>query len=91
MEFEYDPWKSLVNADKHGIDFEQARALWDDDRLLILAGKSDHEPRLVATGRIGNRHWTAVYTIRGSVTRLISVRRARREEIDRYEIKEWLD
>jgi len=91
MEFEYDPWKSLVNADKHGIDFAQAQALWDDQKLFILTGRSDREPRLIATGRIRDMHWTAVYTVRGSVTRLISVRRARREEVERYEKKEGLD
>ena len=29
MEFEYDPAKSRANAQKHGIDFEQAKALWN--------------------------------------------------------------
>jgi uncharacterized DUF497 family protein len=91
MEFEYDPWKSLVNADKHGIDFVEAQALWADSRLLILEGRSEHEPRWVATGKIRDRYWTVVYTIRGSVKRLISVRRARREEIERYEKEEGLD
>ena len=91
MEFEYDPWKSLVNADKHGIDFIQAQALWEDSKLWIVVAESQREPRLIARGKIKDRHWTAIYTLRGSVTRLISVRRARREEIERYEKKERLD
>jgi hypothetical protein len=33
-DFEYDPDKSLINKAKHGIDFEEARALWLDRRLL---------------------------------------------------------
>jgi uncharacterized protein len=30
MHFEYDPAKSEANAEKHGIDFEEAQTLWDD-------------------------------------------------------------
>jgi uncharacterized DUF497 family protein len=91
MEFEYDPWKSLVNADKHGIDFERARALWDDSQLSIVMATSSREPRLIATGKIEDRYWTAIYTMRANATRLISVRRARREEIERYEEQKTLD
>lgn len=91
MEFEYDPWKSLVNADKHGIDFVQAQALWNDSNLSIVVATSEREPRQIATGKIGNRYWTAIFTLRGPVTRLISVRRARREEIESYEEKKGLD
>jgi len=28
MQFEFDPQKSAVNKDKHGIDFVEAQALW---------------------------------------------------------------
>jgi len=38
MNFEYDPSKSVGNKDKHGIDFEEAKALWDDyNRLEVPA------------------------------------------------------
>lgn len=30
MEFEYDPAKSTTNLLKHGIDFEEAQSLWED-------------------------------------------------------------
>ncbi|MEY4761091.1 MAG: hypothetical protein RLZZ200_947 [Pseudomonadota bacterium] len=91
MEFEYDPWKSLVNADKHGIDFVKAQALWDDPELSIVLAASSREPRYIAIGKIGYRHWAAIYTLRGSITRLISVRRARREEIAAYEEEKGVD
>jgi uncharacterized DUF497 family protein len=32
MRFEYDPEKSAENKRKHGIDFEEAQALWADLR-----------------------------------------------------------
>lgn len=28
--FEYDENKSVINKNKHGIDFEEAKALWCD-------------------------------------------------------------
>nr|WP_283171045.1 hypothetical protein [Curtanaerobium respiraculi] len=34
MEFEYDPAKSASNKLKHGIDFEDGKALWDDPIAL---------------------------------------------------------
>ncbi|MCY4186050.1 MAG: BrnT family toxin [Rhodobacteraceae bacterium] len=43
------------------------------------------EQRFLTTGMIANRHWTAIWTPRGGNIRIISVRRARNEEIDRYE------
>ncbi|MBD2428409.1 BrnT family toxin [Phormidium sp. FACHB-1136] len=36
-------------------------------------------------GKIGAKHWTAVITYRGQNTRIISVRRSRKEEIAFYE------
>ena len=30
MKFEYDPDKSAANREKHGIDFDEAQALWND-------------------------------------------------------------
>jgi uncharacterized DUF497 family protein len=85
MRFEYDPQKSEANRAKHGIDFEQATALWSDPFLLEAPALTEDEPRFVAIGRIDGRHWTAVFTWREDRVRLISVRRSRRKEIETYE------
>ena len=85
MDFEYDPAKSASNLSKHGIDFEQARALWDDPWMLEAPAKTEDEPRFLSIGRIEGKHWTAVWTPRGAVVRIISVRRARKEEIAYYD------
>ncbi|MBM4045702.1 MAG: hypothetical protein FJ279_11350 [Planctomycetes bacterium] len=38
MEFEFDPKKSESNKQKHGIDFLEAQALWQDtDRIEVPA------------------------------------------------------
>ncbi|MBE7186550.1 MAG: BrnT family toxin [Methylobacterium mesophilicum] len=83
--FEFDPDKSASNLAKHGIDFEDAQRLWDDGKLAIVDAKSNDELRFMAIGRIDDRHWSAVFTLRRDRLRLISVRRARVAEIERYE------
>lgn len=85
MDFEYDPGKSRANRAKHGIDFEEAQALWADPWILEAPARTEDEPRFLAIGVIDGRHWAAIYVYRGDVVRLISVRRARREEIEHYE------
>ncbi len=85
MEFIFNPAKSDANREKHGIDFVQAQALWEDpDRLEIPARTAD-EPRFLVVGMIGEKHWSAVITYRENATRIISVRRARDEEVAIYE------
>lgn len=58
--FEYDSARSAANKAKHGIDFEEAQALWDDPWLLQTQVRTEDEPRFLAVGLIGRRHWTAV-------------------------------
>ena len=85
MLFEYDPEKSAANKAKHGLDFVDAQALWEDASLVEVDARLGAEARLLAIGRIGLKHWTAVYVRRTGVVRLISVRRARPKEIEHYE------
>jgi uncharacterized DUF497 family protein len=83
--FEFDPAKSAANLEKHGIDFEEAQALWADEALIVAPARAEDEARWLAVGRIGGRHWTAVYTLRREAVRIISVRRARGDEVDAYQ------
>lgn len=87
MDFEFDPAKSASNKEKHGIDFVEAQALWLDDGLVQTLSRADmsSEPRFLAIGQIEGRFWTAICTYRGQAVRIISVRRARKEEIWLYE------
>ena len=84
FDFEFDEAKSRANAEKHGIDFHAAQELWLDAELLRAPAKSTLERRFLFVGMIDDRHWTAVATYRGSVVRLISVRRARSQEVVEY-------
>ena len=85
MEFEFDEKKSQINKEKHGLDFFEAQALWCDSDLLEIPAKTTDEPRLLMIGKIGGKCWSAVITYRNDTIRIISVRRARAEEVVLYE------
>jgi len=85
MEFEFDDKKSSSNKIKHGIDFGQAQKLWDDPDLIEIPVRTSDEPRFLVVGRISDRFWSGIITYRGDKIRIISVRRARKEEVNIYE------
>ena len=85
MEFEFDKHKSEANKRKHGLDFVEAQALWDDPELLEIPLETEDEQRLLVIGLIGGKHWTAIITYRQTRVRLISVRRSRDDERELYE------
>ncbi len=85
MEFEFNSRKSANNLAKHGIDFDDAKKLWDDPDLLEIPAKTEDEPRWLLIGKIAGKHWSAVITYRRDVIRIISVRRSRKEEVMLYE------
>ena len=85
--FEFDVRNSRINKLKHGIDFveAQAQALWMDDGHDEIAARHPREQRSLVIGRIGGKYWTAVVARRGDRVRLLSVRRSRAKEVERYE------
>ena len=85
MEFDFDPGKSAANKRKHGIDFVEARALWDDPDLIEIPARTEDEPRFLMIGMIAGKHWSGVITYRDDRIRIISVRRSRKEEVEIYE------
>ncbi|HCO95105.1 MAG TPA: toxin [Phycisphaerales bacterium] len=85
MEFEFDDNKSASNKMKHGIDFKQAQKLWDDPDLIEIPVKTSDELRFLVVGRIAGKYWSGIITFRGDKIRIISVRHARKEEVNIYE------
>jgi len=85
VDFEFDERKSRRNMEKHGIDFVEAQALWNDVRRVEIPARTEDEPRSMVIGMIGERRWSAVITYRGERTRIISVRPSREEEVAIYE------
>ena len=53
VSFEFDSEKSASNLNKHGIDFVEAQALWDDPDFIEIETKSDIESRSLVIGHIG--------------------------------------
>lgn len=83
--FEFNPGKSAANKAKHGIDFVEAQAIWDDACRIVgptYAGGDDE--RFMVIGQIDGRLWAAAITLRDNVVRIISVRRARANEAKAY-------
>ena len=85
MEFEFDPRKSASNKKKPGIDFVEAQVLWDDPDRLEVPARTQGEKRFVLIGKIADTHWSAVFTLRAEKARIISVRRAWKQEVEAYE------
>lgn len=87
MAFEFDIRKSENNKVKHGIDFYDAQALWDDPDLIEIPLKTSDESRFLVIGKLFGKHWSGIITHRSGKIRIISVRRSRKEEVDIYEGK----
>ena len=85
MRFIYDLNKSLSNKLKHGIDFEEAKSLWDDSSSVQTLSNFVYEERFIVIGKIDDKHWSAVITYRNLHIRIISVRRSRKKEVKIYE------
>lgn len=79
MKFEFDEKKSKSNKEKHGITLKVAESIWDG-LYVELKAKTVGEARYMAIGQIKGKLYSCVYTLRGSVVRLISARRSRKSE-----------
>jgi uncharacterized DUF497 family protein len=85
MKFEWDKNKSVLNHQKHGIDFNTAMRIWDDPNRIEILAPYPLEDRLIIIGAYLKKLWTVVYTVRSGKIRIISVRRARKQEARLYE------
>ena len=88
--FEWDPVKAEANFKKHGIRFEEAMTVFDDDRSITIFdfnhSKEKSEERYVDLGRSHSGNMLCVlYTEREDRIRIIHARRANREERRFYE------
>jgi len=79
MKFEYDPKKSIANKAKHGLSLDEAKLLWLSPFVEIEAREME-EPRFMVIGKIGERFYSCIYTMRNNVIRLISARCSRKSE-----------
>ena len=84
MQFEFDPFKSIKNKEKHGIDFYEAQVLWRDPFRIEIPAKFVKESRILVIGEFNNVIWSAVITYRNHKIRIISVRKSRKNEKEIY-------
>ncbi len=90
LTFEWDENKALENYRKHGIDFEEAKTVFNDPSATTIydPDHSINEDRFIDLGRSSKeRILVVVYTERNETIRLISSRMATKRECWRYEEK----
>ena len=87
MQYEWDSAKNRANLAKHGVDFADAVAVFEDDFALMRPDAGSRgESRFVTVGVDGfGRHLVVVFTDRGTRIRIISARVATKSERKAYE------
>lgn len=87
--FEWDETKNLKNIDKHGLSFEEAKEVFYDDNAIMF-DDPDHsigEERFLIIGETISQKICIVshcYRDNDNVIRIISARRATKNEKSRY-------
>ena len=85
MEFEWDSIKNQRNIEKHGIDFTDAVRIFERPTLTVVDNRRNYgEKRIAAMSTVEDVILYVVYTVRDSVRRIISARRANRRERKKY-------
>ncbi|HEY5565538.1 MAG TPA: BrnT family toxin [Rhodothermia bacterium] len=84
MDFEWDERKAALNEQRHGVDFRRASLVFDGRDVVFKESPRKGEMRWIATARLGDDLWSVVYTRREGSIRIISARRARKNEKERY-------
>ncbi len=83
--FEWDENKQKYNFDKHGIDFIDIIEIFDDPNRIEFENTRNGEKRFQTIGTVNGVILFLVYTSRGTKKRIISVRRASKNERKAYE------
>lgn len=88
MQFVWDPAKAASNLRKHGVSFDEAATVFEDD-LSLTGHDPDHsigETRLITFGISSSGRLLVVsHTARSNQIRIISARPATRPERKLYE------
>src|SRR5882724_13399475 len=81
--FDWDDQKRKLNFAKHGIDFDSAIEVFHGPAILRRSDRNNEE-RWTALGYSDHRLIVVVFTRRADVIRIISARRARKNEEREY-------
>jgi uncharacterized DUF497 family protein len=85
MLFAWDERKRLSNLEKHGLDFFDVSTVFEAPHIIVPSAHEGDEERFLAIGVFEGRFVTVVYTTRSKAMRIISFRRARHEERQKYQ------
>jgi uncharacterized protein len=86
IELEWDKNKNIANIRNHKIDFCDAWKIFNSPTLKRIDNKKNYgEERWIALGKIEDVNVAIVYTHRAEKIRVISIRRASRNERKIYE------
>jgi uncharacterized protein len=81
MDVEYDTDKDAANLAKHGVSLALGVIVLENCIGAVVDERRDYgEIRINAFGPVNNRLFVCTYTMRGEIHRLISVRKASRQE-----------
>ena len=80
FDFEWDEGKRKSTLLKHGIDFLDAARIFDGRPTVHAPSKYPDGDRWIATARLSGRFVSVVYVHRNGRIRIITARRARRNE-----------
>ena len=87
MQIEYDPAKRDATLLNRGLDMAEASTIFETEILTVEDGRMDYgEPRFVTIGYLKARMMFVAWTPRGSVSRIIGMRKANDREIARFSI-----
>ena len=76
--FEFDPEKSRLNEERHGVNLNWAMRLWDENHVIIPAKNVSGEGRHLILAKFEGKCYAAIFTKRREAIRLISCHRADR-------------
>jgi uncharacterized DUF497 family protein len=86
MDYEWDEAKRRANLEKHEVDFFLAEKFdWESAIDVVDDRKNYGESRRVALGSVDSRLYVLIYTKRGQLCRIISLRKANTRERKYYE------
>ena len=86
MVYQWNRDKAVANLRKHGVDFADAISVFSDDLSITIPDERFDEERFVTIGLDGfGRVLVVVYTLRGNEIRIISARKATRQERRQYQ------
>ncbi|HEU5281338.1 MAG TPA: BrnT family toxin [Gammaproteobacteria bacterium] len=88
MSYEWDDDKNEKNIKNHGIDFHDSHFVFENPMLIKVDDRKDYgEKRFIGLGLLFEVIIVIVFTKRSGITRVISIRRANKNERKVYQEK----